>query len=273
MSNWPAVESATPHTSPRLARDRPERRVEAGILELSPPPRVERLAAGSSTHGRTPPGRRRARRQVRVRMKRRHRARPPATLAAEAARPCRSASAGSAGRGGSPALEQVAGGPVDVQDGVLDDDARLRHGLQLLGRAPLGELDDQRSDAAPEPVRVNVAVGLEAPLTVVLERGVADDGCRRPRRTRRRAPGRRASRQSCATSSSDQSPVPVSARSNASPMATMAAKSSRPRRANSRPSRDARAARARRRRRRCRRGRRSSPPPGRPRRSSSGRRR
>ena len=75
----------------------------------------------------------------------------------------------------APPLEQVAGGAIDVQDGVLHDDARQRHDLELLGGAPLGEFDDQRSDAVPEPLRVNVAVCLEAPLGVVLERRVAHD--------------------------------------------------------------------------------------------------
>ena len=74
-------------------------------------------------------------------------------------------------------LEQGACGPVDVQNRVLDNDPGLLHCLQLLGRTTLGEPDDQRPDALPEPVRVDVAVGLEAPVTVVLEGGVADHGC------------------------------------------------------------------------------------------------
>ena len=53
----------------------------------------------------------------------------------------------------APPFEEVAGGAIDVQDGVVHDDARQRHDLELLGGAPLGELDDQRSDAAPEPLR------------------------------------------------------------------------------------------------------------------------
>ena len=76
------------------------------------------------------------------------------------------------------ALEQVAGGPVHVQHGVLDDDTRQGEGLQALLGPRLREPYERRADTPPEPVGVHVSIGEEGALAVVLDCRIADDPAR-----------------------------------------------------------------------------------------------
>ena len=154
ISNCPAVVERNAAHLAALARDRPQRRVEARVPRASASASRRSLLGESSTHGRTP--------------RACTRGPPPDPPRAETAPT--TTPAGHAGAGGgsdmsicirrkcrtgaiAAALEQVAGGPVHVQHGVLDDDTRQGEGLQaLLGPRLREPLRASSSTPRPEPV-------------------------------------------------------------------------------------------------------------------------